>query len=119
MPPSLLCVCGVRQPALAPCPFPPKTLPPTPLLLITPRPSPGGVTQDWGFSPEFTFRAAPPPGSGQSGQSVKFLVVADMGQAEADGSLEQAYYTASLNTTRCAPTHLPHPPTPSPHSCLC
>lgn len=55
--------------------------------------------QAWGFSPVFSFRGPPPPGAGGS---VKFLAVADMGQAEADGSMEETFYTASLNVTRCA-----------------
>lgn len=52
---------------------------------------------DWGFSREFSFRAAPKEGPEAT---VKFLVVADLGQAEEDGSLEEEYYRASLNTTR-------------------
>ena len=70
-----MCVCG----------WPPliHTLPPFP--------------QAWGFSPEFSFRAPPPPGPDFP---AKFLAVADLGQSEPDGSLEPFYYAASLNTTR-------------------
>ncbi|GBF94969.1 inactive purple acid phosphatase-like [Raphidocelis subcapitata] len=50
-----------------------------------------------GFSPEFSFRAAPAPGPRSR---VRFLAIADLGQAEVDGSLEENFYVQSLNTTR-------------------
>jgi hypothetical protein len=61
------------------------------------RPTKPPARQAWGFSRELSFRAAPEEGPDTT---VKFLAVADLGQAEADGSMEQNYYTASLNTTR-------------------
>lgn len=52
--------------------------------------------QEWGFSPEASFRAAPAVGPGTS---VKVLVVADLGQGELDGSMEQSEMLPSINTT--------------------
>eukprot|EP00878_Enallax_costatus_P019287 GHUV01020344.1.p1 GENE.GHUV01020344.1~~GHUV01020344.1.p1 ORF type:complete len:392 (+),score=91.17 GHUV01020344.1:31-1206(+) len=52
--------------------------------------------QDWGFSPEASFHAAPPVGPETS---VKILAIADMGQGELDGSMEQAEMHMSLQTT--------------------
>eukprot|EP00775_Hariotina_reticulata_P004167 gene4166-4415_t len=51
---------------------------------------------DWGFSEEASFLAAPPVGPATS---VKILAVADLGQAELDGSMEQSEMVPSLNTT--------------------
>jgi hypothetical protein len=53
--------------------------------------------QEWGFSPEASFQAAPPVGPATR---VKVLAVADLGQAELDGSMEQdGEMLPSLNTT--------------------
>lgn len=52
--------------------------------------------QEWGFSPEASFHAAPPVGPATT---VKLVAVADLGQAEDDGSMEQGEMAPSLNTT--------------------
>jgi hypothetical protein len=52
--------------------------------------------QEWGFSPEASFQAAPPVGPSTR---VKLLAVADLGQGELDGSMEQSEMLPSLNTT--------------------
>jgi hypothetical protein len=53
--------------------------------------------EDHGFSSEASFRAAPPVGPSTH---VKVLALADLGQAEQDGSMESEEYTHnSLNTT--------------------
>ena len=52
--------------------------------------------QDFGFSPEGSFVTAPPTGPGSS---VKLLAIADMGQADIDGSNEAMQYWPSRNTT--------------------
>jgi hypothetical protein len=52
--------------------------------------------QEWGFSEEASFVAPPPVGPDTS---VKVLVVADLGQAELDGSMEESSMVSSLNTT--------------------
>jgi hypothetical protein len=54
-------------------------------------------SQDFGFSEEASFVSPPPVGPDTT---VKFLAMADMGQAEVDGSNEQEEMLASLNTTR-------------------
>lgn len=54
------------------------------------------ILQSWGFSPESSFTAAPPVGPDTT---VKILAVADMGQGELDGSMEQAEMQMSLRTT--------------------
>ncbi|CAD7698428.1 unnamed protein product, partial [Ostreobium quekettii] len=51
----------------------------------------------YGFSEESSFLAAPTVGPNTS---VNFLAIADLGQAEEDGSTEPWQYRASLNTTR-------------------
>lgn len=53
--------------------------------------------QAHGFSPEASFRAAPTVGPDSH---VKFLAIADMGQAEVDGSNEESEMIPALNTTR-------------------
>lgn len=53
--------------------------------------------QAHGFSEEACFLAAPPVGPETS---VKFLAIADMGQAEIDGSNEESEMIPALNTTR-------------------
>ncbi|KAF6263717.1 Metallo-dependent phosphatase-like protein [Scenedesmus sp. NREL 46B-D3] len=50
----------------------------------------------WGFSPEASFQAAPAVGPSAR---VKLLAVADLGQGELDGSMEQSEMLPSLNTT--------------------
>eukprot|EP00879_Flechtneria_rotunda_P003651 GHRR01003888.1.p1 GENE.GHRR01003888.1~~GHRR01003888.1.p1 ORF type:complete len:559 (+),score=122.66 GHRR01003888.1:217-1677(+) len=50
----------------------------------------------WGFSPVASFRAAPPVGPLTH---VKVVAVADLGQGELDGSMEQSEMVPSLNTT--------------------
>jgi acid phosphatase type 7 len=50
-----------------------------------------------GFSKEFSFRAAPPSGPDTV---VDIIALADMGQAEPDGSDEQSEMRPSANTTR-------------------
>lgn len=52
--------------------------------------------QNWGFSPEASFTAAPPVGPDVT---VKILAIADMGQGELDGSMEQAEMHMSLKTS--------------------
>jgi hypothetical protein len=53
--------------------------------------------QEHGFSSEALFTAAPPVGPSTH---VKVLALADLGQAEQDGSMESEEYTHnSLNTT--------------------
>jgi len=52
--------------------------------------------QEWGFSPEASFRAAPPVGPSTT---VKLVALADLGQAEEDGSMELGEMGPSLNTT--------------------
>uniref|UniRef100_A0A383VVS5 Purple acid phosphatase n=1 Tax=Tetradesmus obliquus TaxID=3088 RepID=A0A383VVS5_TETOB len=52
--------------------------------------------EEWGFSPEASFVAAPPVGPQTR---VKVLAVADLGQGEVDGSMEQSEMLVSLNTT--------------------
>lgn len=52
--------------------------------------------QEWGFSLEASFVAAPPVGPQTR---VKVLAVADLGQGEVDGSMEQSEMLVSLNTT--------------------
>jgi len=54
------------------------------------------LLQEWGFSAEASFVAAPPVGPDVT---VKVLAVADLGQAELDGSMEQSEMMPSLNTT--------------------
>eukprot|EP00877_Chromochloris_zofingiensis_P010708 jgi/Chrzof1/5891/Cz16g19170.t1 len=51
----------------------------------------------WGFSDVASFLAAPPVGPDTS---VQLLAVADLGQGELDGSMEQSEMVPSLNTTR-------------------
>lgn len=53
--------------------------------------------QAHGFSEEASFTAAPEVGPHTH---VKFLAIADMGQAEVDGSNEQSEMLPALNTTR-------------------
>ena len=47
--------------------------------------------------------APPEPGTGAS---VKFLAIADLGQAEVDNSFEQVEMTAAINTTKRLATEL-------------
>lgn len=54
------------------------------------------VLQAHGFSHEASFLAAPAVGPETH---VKFLAIADMGQAEIDGSNEQSEMMPALNTT--------------------
>ncbi|KAG2432271.1 hypothetical protein HXX76_009189 [Chlamydomonas incerta] len=56
----------------------------------------GDPQGDGGWSKEFSFVSAPPPGPAGT---IRALVVADMGQAEVDGSLEGSQMLPSLNTT--------------------
>ena len=53
--------------------------------------------QAHGFSQEASFLAAPTIGAESH---VKFLAIADMGQAEVDGSNEESEMIPALNTTR-------------------
>lgn len=53
--------------------------------------------QTHGFSTEASFRAAPQTGPCSH---VRFLAIADMGQAEIDGSNEESEMIPALNTTR-------------------
>ena len=53
--------------------------------------------QAHGFSEEASFLAAPSIGPDSH---VKFLAIADMGQAEIDGSNEESEMRPALNTTR-------------------
>ena len=53
--------------------------------------------QAHGFSAEASFSAAPAVGPESH---VKFLAIADMGQAEIDGSNEESETIPALNTTR-------------------
>ena len=52
--------------------------------------------QEWGFSLEASFTAAPTVGPHTP---VKLVAIADLGQAEDDGSMEQSEMGPSLNTT--------------------
>lgn len=52
--------------------------------------------QEWGFSSEASFRAAPEVGPNTS---VKFLAVADLGQTEEDLSVERYFMRNSASTT--------------------
>ena len=54
------------------------------------------IAQNYGFSKERTFFAAPPVGYHTS---VNLLAIADLGQAEEDQSKEPLQYIASLQTT--------------------
>ena len=51
----------------------------------------------YGWSEEASFLSPPPVGADAS---VRLLAIADMGQAEVDGSNEAAQMVPSLNTTR-------------------
>lgn len=53
--------------------------------------------QEFGFSEEHSFITPPVTGPDAA---VKFLAIADLGQAEEDGSLAPTEMLASLNTTR-------------------
>ena len=53
--------------------------------------------QDYGFSEEQSFQAAPLVGPDTE---VSFLAIADLGQAEEDGTVEPFQYQASLMTTK-------------------
>ena len=53
--------------------------------------------QAHGFSEEASFTAAPEAGPDSH---VRFLAIADMGQAEIDGSNEESEMIPALNTTR-------------------
>lgn len=55
------------------------------------------AVQEYGFSEEDSFLT--PPKSGLD-TNVKFLAIADLGQAEVDNSFEQVEMTASVNTTK-------------------
>ncbi len=55
------------------------------------------MLQAHGFSQEASFLAAPTIGPESH---VKFLAIADMGQAEVDGSNEESEMIPALNTTR-------------------
>ena len=57
----------------------------------------GFILQAHGFSQEASFLAAPNVGPDSH---VKFLAIADMGQAEVDGSNEESEMIPALNTTR-------------------
>lgn len=52
--------------------------------------------QAFGFSEENSFLVPPLPGPSAA---VRFLAIADLGQAEVDGSFEQTEMMASVNTT--------------------
>lgn len=56
----------------------------------------GSLTQEYGFSEEFSFRTPPLT---SSGSEVQFLAIADLGSAEIDGSMDHTEMLASLNTT--------------------
>jgi hypothetical protein len=52
--------------------------------------------QEFGWSPELSFVAPPAPGANQT---VRLLAIADLGQAELDGSMEMSEMLPSLATT--------------------
>ena len=54
------------------------------------------MVQAYGFAEESSFLTPPLPGPEAS---VKFLAIADLGQAEVDGCFEETEMMASVNTT--------------------